>query len=644
MRFHSRYPLLQLWSGEGWAIVDASTLSVARLEPVVGDSVSGGAVLDLIFTDVDRVAVIPFLRIDPYSVVQVERTPMIWPSAARALGLEKLRAIEQQVLPWLRSLALARQQNDEAVRIFSGENHQSLYEAARSAGFLGATRYDALMPAFAPYVYAARFSPERSIGIVDDCGANGAAMLRARAMDVRADLRSAERNALAAQWFGATIFGDITGPFDVVVAPIETSVQPRLVQIDLDAEADNARVVSVASSVPLDVLVSFDPEDAPVARTFSVRSNLRRDTRGLTSAPVQTAAGGSSGSILLLMREDFERAPNADVEEATLLATRLRGEGFSVDVRAPLDVTDTYHADLVHAFALSGEPTEILLRRLHERGVPIVANPNLGAAPQESVWGPEILAAVYARAMDDAILADHLDLVRLRKLSTDVSTPAAKPVPALAYVDVVLVASEAERTHLCDVLRFRAESVPYAPVFSGDIRPSADIASLVGAAPFVFAHAPVGWRTNIPMLATAAAQHRVPLVIAGPLVDFACLRYAAQIAPELIIYLPSVDEAELDALYRSAHVFADVAWGPQGLQRLARAVASGCRLLVSQASWAKSIWDGAVSADPGSAESMAAALERAWSAAAAPAPRSGADLFSASIFAYSRAIAARQPA
>jgi hypothetical protein len=146
------------------------------------------------------------------------------------------------------------------------------------------------------------------------------------------------------------------------------------------------------------------------------------------------------------------------------------------------------------------------------------------------------------------------------------------------------------------------------------------------------------------MLAFAAAQHRVPLVIAGPLVNFACLRYAAQIAPELIIHVPSVDEAELDALYRSAHVFADVTWGPQGLQRLARAVASGCRMLVSQASWARSIWDGAVSADPGSAESITAALERAWSASAPPAPRSGADLFSASIFAYSRAVAARQPA
>ncbi len=644
MRFHSRYPLLQLWSGDALQIVDAQTLSVARVEVCITEPTGGAGMVDLVFADRDRIAVVPFVRIDPSSLVQRERTPMIWPAAARILGADKLSAIEERVLPWLQALVLARQQQCDVVRYFADAGFTRIYDAARTARFLGAARYDTVMPALAPYVYAARFSSERSVGIVDAYGASGAAMLRTRATDVRADLRSAERDALAAQWFGAPAFGDVTGTYDVVVAPADAPLQARAVQITLDAEDENARVIPVASSVPIDILVSFDPEDAPVARTFSVRSNVRRALRGLTSAPVPAAAGGSSGSILLLMREDFERAPDADVEEAALLASRLRGEGFLVDVRAPSGVADTYHPDIVHAFALMGDAIEGVLGRMRRRGTPIVANPNLGAAPQEAIWGPDILAAVYARAMDDAVLADHLDLVRLRKLITDASTPATKPIPGLAYVDVALVASEPERSHLREVLGFRGESVPYAPVFSGDVRTGADIASLTGTAPFILVHAPVDWRTNIPMLAAAAAELGLPLVIAGPPVNFGCLRHSVHVAPELIIHLPSVDEAELDALYRSAHVFADVAWGPQGLQRLARAVASGCRLLVSQASWARSIWDGAVSADPGSAESITAALERAWSASAPPAPRSGADLFSASIFAYSRAVAARQPA
>jgi hypothetical protein len=100
----------------------------------------------------------------------------------------------------------------------------------------------------------------------------------------------------------------------------------------------------------------------------------------------------------------------------------------------------------------------------------------------------------------------------------------------------------------------------------------------------------------------------------------------------------------LDALYRCAHVYADVSWGPQGLHRLARAAASGCRLLVSQPSWAHTVWTEAVSADPASVASVTSALAQAWAAPPAPADVSGADLFSASIFAYSKAVAARQPA
>jgi len=644
MRFHSRYPLLQFWSGADLNAISARSLGVARLEPVIRDSVSGSAILDLVFFDGERTAVVPFILVDRDSLVQRERTPIVWPEAIRAAGIEALLEIEGRLFPWLYSLTLARQQNAEAIRTFTDTAARDVFDAARSAGFLGAARYDELLPTFAPYVYAARFChEERSVGIVDSGGANGAAMLSNRAR-VRADLRSAERNALASMWFGTPLFGEVIGAYDIVAAPHNCAAEARDVRITLDDADERRRIVSVASAVPLDVLISFDPEDAPVARTFSVRSNAQLTLRAVFNEHVAPAAGGSSGNILMLMREDFERAPDADVDEARALASRLTAEGFSVELRAPSTVNHEYRPDLLHAFTVAGTSVENVLARMHAAGVPIVANPNTGPAPHEAVWGPDVVSAAYARAFDDGVLAELVDLIYLRKLSTEHSTPAASAVPGLAYVDVAIVAADAEQRLLHDALGFKGKAVSYAPGYSGQVRPADDIREIAGARPFVLVHAPVDWRTNIAPLAAAAAKLDIPVVVAGPLVNFACLRYAAQLAPELIVHVPRPSEAELEALYRSAGVYADVSWGPQGLGRLARAVASGCRLLVSRASFASDGWPGAAVADPASAPSISDALERAWSAPAPAVTSSGPDLFSASIFAYSKAVAARQPA
>lgn len=644
MRFHSRYPLLQCWTGPKLELVRRGMLSVARLEPVVGDAVSGGGVLDLVFSDGVRTAVVPFIRVEPYALLQRERTPLVWPTAMRALRPDVLLEIEREVLPWLQSLALARQQNAEVIRTFAGSEARDLFDAARSAGLLGAARYDELLAPLAPYVYAARFCEQRSVAIVDDCGANGAAVLCGRVSRVRADLKSDERNALASAWFGASIFGKVSGTYDVVAAPHDCVVEACGVRITLDAQDENARVVSVASAVPLDVMVSFDPEDAPVARTFSVRSNLQHELRNVQEQQVAAVAGGSSGAILLLMREDFERAPDADVDEAHGLASRLKAEGFDVELRTPSTVDERSRPDLVHAFTVAGSAVESTLAGMRAAGVPIVASPTIGPAPQEAAWGPDVVSAAYARSGDDGVLAEFLDLITLRKLTTEGATPAPPRLAALRHVDAALVTSEAELRLLRDHLGFAGDAVSYAPAVSNTSHRPADIASLVGAGQFVLIHAPVDWRTNLPLVACAAAQERIPLVIAGPMVNFLCFRHAAQLAPEFLVHVPKADEAELDALYRAARVYADVSWGPQGYGRLARAAVSGCRLVVSGASFAGSLWPGSAVADPASPASILTALRHAWNAPEPPPPAPGPDLFAASIFAYSKAIAARQPA
>lgn len=644
MRFHARYPLLQLWLPRSQALMRRENLAFARFEPVLTDGVHGAGLLDLVFTDGICIAVLPFVSVQSTFLLQRERTPVIWPSAARILGYDTLDALEDEILPWLQARALARQENEEVLREFARSEIRETVRAAREAGFLGAARYDDLLPAFAPYIYAARFSQAASVCVQDESGANGAVFLSAIAQSVRADLRDAARNDLAASWFGLNLFGDATGDADVAIGSREFASRAHVASITLDARNADSRIVEVASAVPADILVSFDPEDAPLARVFSVRSNVQMQSRPATPAPSAEAAGGSSGTILMLMREDFERAPDADVDEARNLASRLRAEGFTVELRSPSQMQQDDRADLVHAFGVSDPATPPVLQRMRDRGVPVVANANLGATPQEAAWGPNIMSALFARAADESLLEEYLDLVALRRLSSEQSAIAASASHSLKYVDVALVCGAAEEGALREREAFTGEAVHYTPAGANSAVEADDITTLTGTKDFAFAHAPIDWRTNAPLLARIAAARGIPLVLAGPVVDVACLRYALAAAPEFVIHVPNPTEGELEALYRAARLYADVSWSPKGLSRLVRAARSGCRLLLSKGSFAPDLWPSAPAADPGSLQAIDAAFAQAWNAPPSVNPPAGPDLFAASILAYFKAIAARAPA
>lgn len=644
MRFHSRYPLLQFWLPMRASAMRPDALAFARIEPTVAQDAMGGGLLDLMFMDAGSVAVLPFIHVQSAYLIQRERSPLIWPDAARALGNERLRSLEDLLLPWLESRSLARHDNEDGLREYAGARERAIFDAAGNAGFVGAARYDAAMPALAPYVYASRFSENASVGISDSAGANGAALLARAAKCVRADLRSGERNDLARLWFGNGIFGELEHEYDVVVAPLAVTLQARLARITLDGDGGaHSREVVVAAAVPSDVLVSFDPQDAPATRTFAVEVNVQREIRPNLAAARAQAAGGSSGVIVMLMREDFQRVPDADVDEARELAARLRAEGFTVELRSPSSMTSGMHADLVHAFGVSDAGVPAVLEKLRAGNIPIVLNAQLSAAPDEAEWGPDIVNAVYQRAPDDGMLDEFFDLIALRKLNTGTQPPAPPLEAALRLADVAIVNSAGEEELVRTRYGFQGEVVRCSPLAPGP-QPAASIASLTGYRRFILAHAPVQWRTNFPVLARAAVSRGMPIVMAGPAVDIAALRWALQAAPDSVVHVPAPEEAELEALYRSAHVYADVSWAPAGLARIARAASSGCRLAVSRASHAREAFPTASAADPGSVSSIGQALDDAWNAPEPTGESSGPDLFSAAVFAYSKAVAARQPA
>jgi hypothetical protein len=143
---------------------------------------------------------------------------------------------------------------------------------------------------------------------------------------------------------------------------------------------------------------------------------------------------------------------------------------------------------------------------------------------------------------------------------------------------------------------------------------------------------------------SAAAALGIPLVVAGAAVDVPAMRYAARLAPELVMHVVHPTEAQMEGLYRAARVYADISWAPQGLCRIARAAALGCNLLLSRNLHAAELWPSATVVDPASLESVIAGLSGAWNSSQVPRAQAEGDLFSAAIFAYSKAAAARQPA
>ncbi|MFN2448640.1 MAG: hypothetical protein ABR508_02435, partial [Candidatus Baltobacteraceae bacterium] len=257
MRTHRKFPLFG-YPRDGQKMRDTATLAhlaAARLEPVLR-----GAYLDLLFCGARESVCIALIELCPAMMDQRESSPFIWPAAAaQFLDHAVVTAIEDALLPWIESLCFNRALNAEAIRFFAEEPARERFRAARERRFLGAAPYSAVFAAAAPYVYAARFSGGKRANASDPSGATGAALLAKSAACVTADLQDAQACALAAQWFGLDLYGPAAERADVSVGGAQRAA------LHVDLAAVNGPVV-LASPVPMDITVSFDPQDAPPVR------------------------------------------------------------------------------------------------------------------------------------------------------------------------------------------------------------------------------------------------------------------------------------------------------------------------------------------------------------------------------------------
>lgn len=627
MRTHAKFSYVALWRDEQQLreVVKLRSLAAARLEPIVR-GLRGGALLDLVFCEEGRTAVLPAIEISAEMLMQRESSPFIWPESAGAvLREETAEEIERALLPWIESLTLARQCNAQTVRFFGDAQARELFGEARKARFVGATPYADVLCDIAPYQYAVRFAQNGRIAIHDTHGAAGSVLLRRHALEVRADLGDPQRNELALRWFGATHFGAIESPAAYsmwIGSSAEEQSGPR-VRICLDVEIANGTAVEVATPVPTDVMVSFDPGDAPVCRRFSVQVDAPREPRPSLLGAAATASGGSSGRILLLMREDFARAPDADTDDALTLASHLRAEGFSVDLAcASSAVVSAY--DAVHAFTLARvDELAPALTLAHGAGIPVVLSPYLQDVSAQGAWGTGIVRALLRVARDEAELEDNFRLLEQRRLEGP-GMSAQRQEPFLGYqgavraalecAGAVLICSDAEERLVRD-FGYAGPLVRTGAAVA--LRPYETIDPIAGSGDFVLAHAPLEARSNLVLLVRAARTARLPLVILGPVIEPEYALALHEQADENVVFLAEPPPAAAQALYRAARVYADVPWISFGPHRVLAAAACGAAIVTAAGGYAASILEHehVSQADPASERSLTAALQDAWAAA-----------------------------
>lgn len=623
MRTHARFSTFVHTQDESFLrdAVRPAALVAARLEPVVR-GLRGGACLDLAFSLDGRIAVVPFIEIAPEELEERELSPLIWPRAiARAVDGEQACALEDLLVPWIESHTLGRQLTQEVVRVFGGAQLHDLFEAARAARFLGAVPYRTLVIDAAPYVYAARFAQSKRVLVRDPHGSTGALLLRRYARAIECDLMDPALNALAQRWYGSALrFEPASRACDVAVCAAGVQRAEAEVGVLLDAEAPGSSI-AIATPVPTDVMVSFDLQDAPAVRHIAVQSAQRRQLRPTLAGGAPKAEGSSAGRILLGLRSDWRTRSDGDVDDARDLAEMLRAQGFTVEVESAANAEAASY-DLVHVFgAVNAREFLPLAQAAARAAVPFVLTAGFEDAAGTAAWGAGIVSAMLRVVRDETDLEDHLAMLTARHL--EAPGLSAKPqAPFAGYEEsvramlgsakAVLASGDAERT-LMQRFGFAAPASA-APSYVLAGPEPADLNAVLGELEFVLVHAPIEPRCNQFLLLRAAMNLRLPVVLAGPIVDPEYYGLLRENAGEQVVFLPDADEAEMQTLYRSARVFADLGWLRYSPHRSARAAISGCALAVSRDAAACSLWgaQGLWRADPAEVKSIETAIGDAW--------------------------------
>ncbi|MBV8245130.1 MAG: hypothetical protein JOZ38_04340 [Candidatus Eremiobacteraeota bacterium] len=627
MRRHRTYGQLDLWRDTARLreLAVPERLAAIRVEPVLHQS-KPSTVLELLFRDDKRFAVVPLILVHAPMVLEPECEPFIWPeSAASVLDEKTAQALSERVMPWFLARCLSRQLNEELVH-FIDESARGAFERARALRFVGATPLRDAIDAMVPYVYATRFAFARSVVVDDAAGWSGAALLSRTAGRLFVQASEEDRD-FAHSWFGIPFAQPDEGvAADVAIGPAERIERyGAATKITLDGANGMTHAIASVRGVPLDITFSFDPGEGRHGRTFGVKT-VERALRTPASGQPPPPIGGSSGRILLGIPAGTLQSRDGDFDSAMELARRLRAEGFTVDVSSdPASVAQGY--EFVHVFSLQlPSDAAAFLSAARDARIPSALTADLCDVANRLWWGTGMAPNIFKITADEQNLQNYAELLVRRQLATAEYDPDVRQYPyaeyesrvreALALAGTVFVSGPAEERLIRETFG-RTGSIRIVPPYVNTTVPTAPATALVGDGDFVFVHAPIRPRCNQLMIARAAMRVDLPVVFAGRIEDEDYAERIREFSDERVRMLVDPSDGEVAALYRCARVYADCAWIPFGLQRVARAALSGCALVLGSHNYAVELWGpvGIWAVDPASEASIAVGLGDAWAAA-----------------------------
>lgn len=618
MRTHRVFPGLQPWAWRAellGELVTADRLVAARVEPVTRGR-EPAAFIDLHFSDGERAITVPLIYVDLAQLDLRELDPLVFPHVlAGVVSDANVRDVTERVFPDLERRAMAGGfWVEEAIRYAAAP----IFDAARERGFFGAAPLATALPRIGATLYARRFATGKHVLAYGPQALEFAGFLS----DVAALCAVIGDDAAARAWYGEFDAAATDVTYDLAIGEGPAPVTAATV-VRTDADRAKGVIISIATPLPADVMVSFDPADGPPSATFSVETT--REPFGRRQPEIDVAVtGGSAGRIGIVVRPDAGTAPDADSGEAAALAVALAREGFTPEVVASVDALAAFGPDLVHLFGVRpGGFARSIAEWTGDHRKPLVVHALHESPAAGGYWGEMVAPYCFGYSGDDRSVGTYLEMLSRRAVEVDgvsAMTPFAPPIVALAdservlaQADVVLVNSERERA-VIEALRPRRPTfvVPPFPVVSG---PAYPIGAWVGADPFILVHAPVGPEGNQLIVARAAADVGVAMIIAGPIADPAYAERLREFAPDGVWLLPEPAADTIATLYRTAAVFADVAWTTRGHGRLATAAALGAAIVCSSSRWLDLPEIAHLIVDPADVRSVARGIGSAWDAA-----------------------------
>ncbi|HTJ27832.1 MAG TPA: hypothetical protein VMA36_16870 [Candidatus Limnocylindria bacterium] len=608
MRTHRTHQIIAPWS-TGAPVLDPQRLAVLRVEPVSRQRKSA-LLLDLCLADGDALTVIPGVLVEPALVVGRERDPLVWPHGTPGDDAF-LAALAERVLPHLERLVLSGERIEEHVVTYADA---PAFFAARGAGALGAAPLRDALVQLAPYRYATRFARARRVRLDAAHAVGGWALLRERGT---VGVAAARRDPALCAWYGTPPEPPANAEVAIVARDGEPP-EPEAIVVRLDVDGPGR--VDVVDPFPLDVAITFDPREGPVAGWFRVERAPEPRLRAGTAAQARPV-GGSAGRIALILgREDGLARPSADTDEALALAAALRAEGFAADLVAAAE--ELAGADLIHLIGTrEGRFAREIVERGRAAGIPVAVHAHYEDARAGGWWGVGAARFCFEYGSDERDVARYTDLLARRALVLDGITAQGPYAPAEAAPDgaaaalrdaAVVYASSALEEEAIRRLGRRGPIVVVPPLASRPFAPGA-IGARTGPDPFVLVHAPIGPEHNQLLVARACAEATVPLVCAGPVVDASYLERVREFGGPDLTVLPEPSAEEAAALRAAAAVVVDAAWVGEGGARLAAAALAGARLAIADRR--PYGVPGAARFDPGDLVAMTRAIGEAWDAA-----------------------------